>query len=189
MVRMLNLYKQYKASSRQPKVRLGLLVLMVSFLSLIVTLVYWVPLYTEYSNQWSEFQSLTDDIKQSKYKVGLFTAYKKSNLQVKEIEEKLALGFNQSNQLKEISDLADKYAINIVSETFKNEINGEGVSTLIHRLALEADYQSVRKFLTKISVLSSWTIIESIKIAKSLENEKQVSVQLKLATFSRKNDA
>ena len=181
-----DIYRAIGFSFRSFRVRMGGYLFLTTLLcSVIITLALWLPVYSEYSTAWKENVLSKSEIRKVSLRNELSDAYQLNTKRVSKIEKKLRIRISQAEIINDISRLAQRNGINIVSESYSAGESIEGYELLNQNLVAEGGYSSIRQFLREIDQLAVWTVSQEVRLKNLNAKDKKISARLKLAIYTK----
>lgn len=186
MIVLEDIYRAVFFSFRHSRVRIGgYLFLLILLLSIIISLVVWLPIYQDYSEVWEVNKQTQSDIHRVSQRNKLAVTYNESLKHVSQIERKLNIRNSQSEINFSVSQLAQKNHISIITESYSEGVSDNGFSLLNQHLVLEGSYSSIRQFLKEINNFAVWTVLQEIQLKALNDDDKRIRAGLKLAIYTR----
>lgn len=180
------LYHAIVFSFRHPRVRLGGYLFLATLLcSIVIALALWFPVYNDYSTAWEKNIQSKAEIHKVSQRNKLAIAYQLNMKRISKVDEKLAQRSSQTQIISDISRLAQRSGINIVSESYNEGESTKGYTLLNQNLVLEGSYSSIRQFLSDIDQLSVWTVPQEVRLKSLNDNKKRIRASLKLAVYTK----
>lgn len=178
---MIDLVRYFLA---HPKVKRAWIASVVAIVvTLGVWLAYWLPLQNNISVLQQEItlkrRALVNTVEQQK----MVNAYRRVSKQVGVLKGKLRYRGSQSDLVRNLTRLAKKHRVTIVSESFDEGKTKHGYSSLILDLNLRGSYPAIRAFIRDIPSLPSWSVIQSARLEASRKNRQRIKTTLRLVTY------
>ncbi len=179
--------KRLRYASRYPLTRYGLMALPVVMLVLIITWsFFWLPV----ANRNQELMESMKDSRQELVSIirlnELGTEYKSTLQAVEQIESKLDRLIPLSEFVERLNGLARKNQVQIINESRHVGKQHNGYLPIYQELVLEAGYSSIRRFLSGLSTLPTWTVVKEMRLAKQRDSD-QLKANLVLVTFQKQS--
>lgn len=171
---------------RQPAVWSGVLAFTLSFVViLVVATAYWLPASNRLSALHERVNYKRKQIVNSKQSAEIRLAYDKSVRMVNLLERKLKTTVKQAALVENLGVLAKRNNLEVLSETYEEGKDNGEFRSMYQEVSLSGTYRSVRKLLSDIRKLPTWTVLQAAKLERSREGGQLVKASLRLATFYR----
>lgn len=155
-------------------------------LLLIMVFFFWLPVA-------NRNQELLDSVEHSRrdlvsiIRLNELSAEYKSTLQaVEQIESKLDRVIPLSEFVERLNGLARDNQVQIISESRHVGKQHNGYLPIYQELVLETGYSSIRRFLSGLSTLPTWTVVKEMRLAKQRDSG-QLKANLVLVTFQKQS--
>ncbi|MGD8712713.1 MAG: hypothetical protein PVG50_07695, partial [Thiohalophilus sp.] len=157
---MEELRRKVRYATRFPATRYALLALPVAALLLLGT---WLLLWRPEAVRHAELQASVNETRQSLISLmrlqELRDDYDNTLQAVESVETKLERVIPLSEYVKRLNSLAQQHRVQIINESRKTgKLQGEYLP-IYQELVLEASYESMRRFLSGLSSLPTWTVV------------------------------
>jgi len=184
---MMELWQQLRYAARFPLTRYALLALPVAaLLLLIVWLVLWRPVAVQHA----ALSASVADTRQSLLSImrlsELRDEYRHTLQAVEEIETKLERVIPLSEYVERLNVLARESGVQVINESRQVGKPQAGYLPVYQELVLETRYDSIRRFLSGLSSLPTWTVVNEMRIDKQ-RNGDLLKANLVLVTFQKQN--
>jgi hypothetical protein len=114
------------------------------------------------------------------------TEYKSVLQAVEQIETKLDKVIPLSEFVERLNGLARQNQVQIINESRHMGKQHNGYLPIYQELVLEAGYSSMRKFLSGLSSLPTWTLVREMRLTKQRDSN-QLKANLVLVTFQKQS--
>lgn len=179
--------RQLRYAARFPATRYALWGLpAVLLLLLIVWLGVWRPAAVEHAALTQSVAEIRQSLKTLIQINALRDEYRQSLQVVKAVEAKLEKAIPLSEYVERLNVLARESGVQILNESRQVGKVQKGYLPVYQELVLEADYASVRRFLSGLSSLPTWTVVNEMRLDKQ-RNTGQLKANLVLVTFQKQN--
>lgn len=181
------LARQLRYASRFPANRYALLLLPVMLLLLLlVWLLLWRPMAVEHA----ALKHSVDETRQSLVSMmrlnELRHEYDQTLHAVEAIEQKLERVIPLSEYVERLNGLAQQHKVQIINESRQTGEIQNGYLPIYQELVLEASYESVRRFLSGLSSLPTWTVVNELRLDRQ-RNTRLLKASLVLVTFQKQS--
>lgn len=180
-------HKQLRYAVRFPATRYALWGLpVVLLLLLIVWLALWWPVAAEHAALSRAVAESRQNVKSLIQINALRDEYRKTLQVVESIENKLEKTIPLSEYVERLNVLAGESGVQILNESRQVGKVQKGYLPVYQELVLEANYASVRRFLSGLSSLPTWTVVNEMRLDKQRDSN-QLEANLVLVTFQKQN--
>ena len=186
-MQLTRIWPMLRYAARYPKTRYGLLALPLAVAGLLVILLLlWWPVANQHA-------VLSQSVEQSRR--ALLSVIRLSEMRneyrnvlhaVERIEAKLDKVIPLSEFVDRLNGLARQNQVQIVNESRQVGKPHNGYLPIHQELVLEADYAAIRKFLSGLSSLPTWTVVNELRLARQ-SNSRQLKANLVLVTFQKQS--
>lgn len=159
---------EFRYALRHPRVRAALVVLSISLVILfLVVLAYWLPVRHATVSLTEELDHYRRIAHDKRYSAELAIAVKRATLQVEEVEKKLNQTAVQSVLVQNLSILAQRHGLRILTSNYDEGKVQDGYQPITHELSVQGGYSGVRGFLADIPSLPTLTVLEDSTITRN----------------------
>jgi Tfp pilus assembly protein PilO len=181
----INIRDEIIFSLRVPFVRFSLMLFFVTLLLLIsVVVFYWWPAKDSLESTNASIELKNQEILKAALNEDIAKTSNQAAKQIALIESKLDASSTQASLVKDLADLARKNNVKIISESYEEAKSVDGYTPLTHALTVQAEYSQLRRFISDLQDLSSFTIVREANIARS-KDDSALKAQLHLITYQR----
>ncbi|MFP4610485.1 MAG: type II secretion system protein GspM [Thiohalophilus sp.] len=179
--------RQLRYTARFPATRYALLVLPAVFLLLfIVWLGIWRPVAVEHARLSASVAETRQTLMSLMRLNELHDEYQYTLKAVEEIETKLERVIPLSEYVERLNALARESEVQIINESRQVGKAQEGYLPVYQELVLETGYASLRQFLSGLSSLPTWTVVNEMRLDKQRDSD-LLKANLVLVTFQKQN--
>ncbi len=172
--------------ARHPLVKLAAAACACAFVVMAaVGLGYWWPAERSYSALSRETEIKRRAAIDSLRAADISRAYASSAKQIEVLERKLNIAAAQTDLIKYLSALAARQNIKIVSEVYEEGQAQNGYAPLYLDLNLQGPYSSLRRFLSGLESLPTWTYVHEGTLGGAQEGAGVLKAHLRLVTYRR----
>lgn len=182
---MSELLQQLRYAARFPLTRYGLFALPVALLLLAII---WLWLWRPLAVQHDELGRSVNDTRQELLAMirlnELRNDYESTLHAVEAIEAKLERVIPLSEYVERLNRLAREHDVQIINESRQTGRVQGNYQPIYQELVLEAKYESIRRFLSGLSSLPTWTVVNEMRLDKQ-RNSRLLKASLMLVTFQK----
>jgi len=173
-------------SARHPLVKTAAVVSLLSVLIMLsVGVGYWWPVARGYSELLRQTETKRKEVINSVRAADISRAYSHSAKQIEVLERKLNIEAAQTDLVKYLSQLAIKQNIKIISEVYEEGQVQTGYVPLHLDLNLQGSYPALRRFISGLQSLPTWTYVREGTISGSQEGLGVLKAHLRLVTYRK----
>lgn len=172
-------------SFRHPIVRAGIAGFAVSVILLVfVGTFYWLPAKGAEESLRIRVDDKRREIFNADFSARLAQVSGHAALQVEQIERKLNASATQATLVQNLAALARQHNVRVVSEAYEEGKTGDGYSTFVHGLTLQAPYPAIRSFIAGLQGLPTFTVVQRAVLGGT-SSSSDVKVQLDMITYRK----
>ena len=172
--------------ARHPLVKLGTVASLCSLLIVLsVGFGYWWPIERGYSELLRETETKRKEMVNSVRAADINRSYSYSAKQIEVLEKKLNVEAAQTDLVKHLSALAKKQNIKIISEMYEEGQAQKGYVPLHLDLNLQGSYSALRRFISDLQSLPTWTYVREGTLSGSQEGVGVLKAHLRLVTYRK----
>jgi Tfp pilus assembly protein PilO len=172
-------------AQRHPLVRAGRLAVLVSLaLVLLVGALFWWPAQRAHNQAAAEADVKRKTLMTVMHAKEIARAHALATKQIEVLERKLNADKVQASLVEQLSALAGKHGIKIVSEVFEQGREQKGYLPLHLELNVQGSYSGLRGFLIGLQSLPTWTYVQEGAITAD-QNRGVLKARLRLVTYRR----
>lgn len=172
-------------AQRHPVVRTGRIAVLVSLaLALLVGGLFWWPAQRGQAQAAAEADAKRKTLMMTMHAKEIARAHALASKQIDVLERKLNADNVQATLVDQLSRLATKHGIKIVSEVFEQGREQKGYVPLHLELNVQGSYGGLRAFLVGLQSLPTWTYVQEGAITAN-QNHGGLKARLRLITYRR----
>ena len=179
------LKRQVMYAARFPATRYALFVLPAV---LLVLLAIWLLLWRPVVSQHVELQTSVNETRNSLISLmhlqEMRDDYDKTLQAVEAVETKLEQVIPLSEYVERLNSLAQQHQVQIINESRQTGRVQDDYLPIYQELVLEAGYESIRRFLSGLSSLPTWTVVNELRLDRQRES-RLLKANLVLVTFQK----
>ncbi len=173
-------------SARHPLVKMAAVASLLSLLIiLLVGFGYWWPIERGYSELLRQTETKRKEMVNSLRAADISRSYSYSAKQIEVLERKLNIEAAQTDLVRYLSTLAIKQNIKIISEVYEEGQVQNGYVPLHLDLNLQGSYSALRRFISGLQSLPTWTYVREGTISGSQEGLGVLKAHLRLVTYRK----
>lgn len=175
----------FRYSLRHPRVRIGLLVALVSVLLLVtVAIAYWWPAWNAAASLKVQIELKRREAVEASYSAQLAQSSRRAAQHVAQIEKKLDASGTQVNLVQNLATLARRHHVKILSEAYEQGKAKDGYMPFVHELTLQGGYSELRQFLIALQELPTFTVVQDAVMSRA-GNAVVIKAQLRMLTYRK----
>lgn len=173
-------------AQRHPFVRVGRVAAFASFaLALLLGGFFWWPAQREQAQAAAEVDAKRQTLMAAMHAEEITHAHALASEQIDALERKLDARNVQAGLVDQLTRLANKHGIRIVSEVFEQGREQQGYVPLRLELNVQGSYPALRGFLMDLQVLPTWTYVQEGAINTADNSRGGLKARLRLITYHR----
>jgi Tfp pilus assembly protein PilO len=167
---------------RHPAARGALWTLAALAVLAIVLVAVWLPGDRSRRGIEREIERRRADIVRMREQQEVAFAYEKARGGVELLEQKLAYAATQAQQVTDISQLARKHGVSLLTQAYEESARRNEPPRLYTEIAVQGSYRSLESFIADLPQLPSWTESQDLVIERSREG-RAVKGRIRLVTY------
>jgi len=180
-----NTWIDFAFALRHPWVRAGLASAAAALaILLLVVFAYWRPAYDRYAALAGRVESLRKDLVGAMRDEALARTYDKTRKDIVRLEKKLDAESGQAALVDNVTNLARKSHVSVISESYEEGHEDSGYVPLFQVIALEGGYDDIRQFLSGVQRLPTWTVVRETRLER-MHHSRAIKAILTLVTYRK----
>lgn len=172
-------------SLRHPRVRASIAALIVSALALLaVAAGYWWPAERAAASIEAKIEDRRREIANADSSARVANASELAARQLAQIEKKLDASVTQAVLVQNLSGLARRHNVRIVSQSYEEGKPKGGYASLVHDLTLQGAYPELRGFIADLQGLPAFTVVQEAVLGRA-SGTNAIRAQLNMVTYRR----
>jgi len=184
MIDLMTVPSSLRYCSHHPYVRLALTALLFTCIALsIVLLGWWMPAHREYTRLWAEIDASRKQTIEALRTEQLLQASRNASQALTLIEKKLQHNAGQADLVQSLTQLAARYHVQVLSQSFDEGKPVDRYLALRVDLALQGSYPALRNYIGDLALLNEWVAVEETRLERVKGGPGLIKASLHLITY------
>lgn len=183
-----SIHEAWRYTTCHPQVRRAFGVFLACGVVTLVAFLSGLPALRESRAIESALAARYDEAARERGHAALVRAVRQATLDVEAIEKKLATRAVQTALVNQLNAIARRHGVRVVNSSYEESKGGDGNRMLLHELTAEGEYAALRKFVTDLRTLSTFTVIREASFTAPGGHASLLTARFRLATYRGAND-
>lgn len=178
------LLEHSRYAARHPAIKVALAGLLILLVVSGIAFGYWWPAHREQQTLVAQIETQRRVAVEAMQAGEIARAYHSAKSAAEALERKLNASTGQADLVKSIERLAARRGVRIVSQAFEEAKTKNEHSPLFLDIGLQANYSSLRGFLSDLHGLPVWVEVQEVSLERSRDSG-TIKAGLRLLTYRR----